>query len=201
MRSLIDRLARRRRQGNRLDSVTGAALAPLSRAQRCLDQWLREEDRHLSPRQRQRAAALIARYFEHEDDADDALILSFLRHYGGMGLVDLDDPQAVRLELKTVLDRSISTPARHSRLRLWVSVATGMVTMAVVLVTLYLSQQTLSPAQQAELRMVVAETAAARSVAPATVWAGIKRDIGVTRYQDIRRWDFTRAMAAAGKGG
>lgn len=155
----------------------------------------------MTPRQRQRAAGLIARYFEHEDMVSDKLILSFLHHYSGMGAVDLEDPQAVRLELKAVLDRSATAavPAHNSRLRLLVAVATGMLAMASVLAVLYLSQQTLTQKEQQALRDAVAVRAEVLGVSPATIWADIKRDAGVTRYQDIRRWDFTRAMERAGK--
>ncbi len=189
------------RHTGRLGPVTDAAFAPLAQAERCLDAWLREEGREMTARQRQRAAGLIARYFENEDMVSDKLILSFLHHYSGMGAVDLEDPQAVRMELKAVLDRSapVMPAARASRLRLLVAVATGMLAMASVLVVFYLSQQTLTQQEQQQLREAVAMRAEAKGVAPATIWADVKRDAGVTRYQDIRRWDFARAMAQAGK--
>ena len=81
--------------------------APLAQAARCLDLWLKEEGRDLSPRQRQKAAALIARYFFYEDCTTDALIMSFLRHYAGFRAIDMEDPASVRQALKTVLDQSV----------------------------------------------------------------------------------------------
>lgn len=189
------------RQARRLGPVTDAAFAPLAQAERCLDAWLREEGRVMTARQRQRAAGLIARYFENEDMVSDKLILSFLHHYSGMGAVDLEDPQAVRMELKAVLDRSSAAPssAQATRLRLLVATATGMIAMASVLVVFYLSQQTLTLQEQQQLRAAVAIRAEAKGVAPATIWAEVKRDAGVARYQDIRRWDFARAMEQAEK--
>ncbi len=180
-----------------LTPVVDAAVAPLRQAGRCLDAWLREEGRSLSPRQKQRATALIARYFAHEDDVSDALILSFLRHYGGMGVVDMEDPQAVRMELKSVLDRSITLPhgGVSPRWRLAVAACTGMLAMASILAVMYLSQQTLTVAEQNSLRTAVAARAVQQGVAPATIWADLKRELGVTRYQDIRRWDYDRALA------
>ena len=176
-------------------------MAPLTQAARCLDAWLAEENRSMTARQKQRATALIARYFENEDDTSDQLILSFLRHYAGMGVVDLEDPQAVRMELKAVLDRSVIVlpHAQASRLRLMVAACTGMIAMAAVLVVLYLSQQTLTIAEQQELRAIVAQQSEIREVSTATIWAEIKRDLGVARYQDIRRWDFSRAIDMAKK--
>lgn len=181
--------------------VADAAFAPIAQAARCLDVWLSEEGRSMTPRHRQRAAALIARYFEHEDDASDQLILSFLRHYAGMGAVDLEDPQAVRLELKSVLDRSIALPpsAQASRARLLIAMVTGMLATATVLVVFYLSQQTLTLQEQQQLRAAVAARAVEQHIAPATIWADIKRDLGVVRYQDIRSWDFERALEKARK--
>ncbi len=173
--------------------VEAVALAPLSQARRCLEIWLREEGRFMPPRQRQRSAALIARYFAHEDDVSDALILSFLRHYSGFSAVDLDDPQSVRLELKASLDQAVlRTVSIYGRP--WLAATAGIITTAAMLIFVYLSQQTLSPAQQDELRAAVAGRARTQGVAVASVWAGIKRDFGVTRYQDIRRWDYAEAM-------
>lgn len=193
MRWIFSRLKRQ----YSLAPVTAVAFAPLAQAERCLDAWLIEEGRSMTARQRQRAAGLIARYFEHEDGVTDKLILSFLHHYSGMGAVDLEDPQAVRMELKAVLDRSASVPtsAQISRMRLVLAACTGMVAMASVLVVFYLSQQTISLQQQQQLRAAVAMRAQTQGVAPATIWAGVKRDLQVTRYQDIRRWDFDRALA------
>lgn len=195
------RLFRQFRQPGVSPPLAETAFAPLVQAQRCLDAWLEEEGRRLTVRQKSRAGALIARYFAHEDDVSDHLILSFLRHYAGMGAVDLEDPQAVRLELKAVLDRSTAAlpPAHSGRARLLLAAVTGMAAMASVLAVLYLSQQTLSVEEQQELRAVVAMQADVRGVPPASVWAEVKRALGVTRYQDIRRWDFDRALDIAKK--
>ena len=148
----------------------------------------------MSPRQHHRATALIARYFEHEEDVHDALILSFLRHYSGFSTVDLDDPQAVRFELKAVLDRATTSPPQ-GYLRLWVVAVTGIVATATILTVAYLSQQTLTMAHQQTLRQAVSARAQAEGVAAAGIWAVVKREQGVTRYQDIRRWDYDEALA------
>lgn len=192
MRRILSFLSRKKRVP---DAMTAAALAPLSQAQRCLDLWLREEDRRMSHRQRQRTAALIARYFEHEDEVTDQLILSFLRHYSGFGAVDLDDPHMVRQELKAALDRAPAqvSPAAASHRRLLLAAITGMLAMAAVLVTLHLSQATLNDDEQAALKAAVAARAKAVNAAPATIWAGLKHQFNVTRYQQIRRWDFEDA--------
>src|SRR3989304_6846467 len=80
--------------------------APLEQAAACLDIWLRQEKRRLTAGQKQRAAALIARYFHYEDEVTDQLMLSFLRHYSGRHDVDMEDPASVRMEIKAVLDKS-----------------------------------------------------------------------------------------------
>lgn len=187
-------LFRRKAQGP-VASVGAAALAPLAQAARCLDLWLREEGRHLSPRQHQRAAALIARYFAHEEDANDQLILSFLRHYSGFSAVDLDDPQAVRLELKAALDRAVVKPAARDW-RPWLSAITGVIATIAILGTVYLSQQTLTVLEQENLRKAVAQKASETAVPAAAVWSEVKRATGVRRYADIRRWDRAKAEEA-----
>lgn len=153
----------------------------------------------MTQRQRHRATALIARYFEHEDSVSDQLILSFLHHYSGMGVVDLEDPHAVRIELKTVLDRSVAIVSTENtgKLRLIAAACTGMLAMASVLIVFYLSQQTLTMQEQQELRTAVAIQAEARGTSSVTIWTKVKRDLGVARYQDIRRWDFDRALKKA----
>ncbi len=79
---------------------------PIKQAERCLDQWLKEENRSLPAAERQRVAALVARYFYHEDEVTDQLILSFLRHYSNGNVLDMEDPASVRMEIKSVLDQS-----------------------------------------------------------------------------------------------
>ena len=49
---------------------------PINQAQRCLDAWLAEEGRSLPKTLKIRASALMARYFLHEDDVNDALMMS-----------------------------------------------------------------------------------------------------------------------------
>jgi hypothetical protein len=178
-----------------LAGVEAKTMAPLMQAGRCLDIWLAEEGRALSPRHRQRAVALIARYFAHEEDVTDQLILSFLRHYSGFSAIDLDDPHAVRHELKAALDRAGMAPPRGTaHLRPWLAAATGVISTAAVLIVIFLSQQTLTPQQQQELRAAVAVKARAEGLTTAAVWAEIKRDLDVSRYQDIRRWDYDAAL-------
>lgn len=167
--------------------------APITQATRCLDLWLGEEGYSLTPRQKQRASALIARYFENEDTVGDELILSFLRHYGGFGVVDLDDPQSVRQSLKHVLDRR---QLKKDSYLLLVLLAMTMTCLTAIVMVFYLSLP-ITPAQQKELRLVVATQAAAKQVSAVTIWAEIKNNLGVRRYVDIKRWDYEDALAIA----
>ena len=171
--------------------------APLMQAQRCLDQWLSEEDRALPPRLHARASALMARYFQYEDRVSDQLMLSFLRHYSGLGEVDLEDPQSVRLELKTVLDKSIYIdPISDLKFRQKMPVLLMMCTMllSVGIVVWMLLQKPITFAQQNELRATVARIADEKDISHAAVWSLVKKPLGVTRYQDINWYQYGRAQ-------
>lgn len=167
--------------------------APLVQARACLDQWLQEENRQMDEADCTRAAALIARYFMYEDQVTDALILSFLRHYTGKKLVDLDDPASVRRELKELLDRSTSATrkADHDFRFSIAAFAAGIFSCLVLVSGWKTSQMTLTPEQQAELKMLVDKIADNRGTrAHASIWSEIKRQQGVRRYQDISYWQF-----------
>ncbi len=169
--------------------------APITQAARCLDAWLAEDGHSLSPRQRQRASALIARYFENEESVSDELILSFLRHYGGFGVVDLDDPQSVRQSLKDVLDRR---QPRKDVYPLRILLAITMLCLTAIVMVYYLSLP-ITLAQQKELREAVASHAAEKQVSPVSVWADIKSNLGVRRYADIKRSYYDDALQMLGK--
>ncbi|MBI1215889.1 MAG: hypothetical protein GC185_08735 [Alphaproteobacteria bacterium] len=166
---------------------------PLERAGRCLDIWLKEEGRQLEPLQRQRAAALMARYFHYEDEVTDELMLSFLRHYSGRREVDMEDPTSVRMELKSVLDAA-SSAARPSRALHIMAVTLGLC----LLLTLSgagwaLAHAKITPAQQAQLKELVAKVAEhekAKGTSTAAVWAQVKHPLHLRRYQDMSWWDY-----------
>lgn len=167
--------------------------APLQQARQCLDRWLAEENRSMPAYDRSRASALIARYFLYEDQVTDDLILSFLRHYAGKRMVDLDDPASVRRELKGLLDRSVikrrndDSEIRHSI----AAFAAGILICLLLVGGWKASQMTLTPLQQAELRMLVDRIADSSGTrAHAAIWATVKRQQGVRRYQDISYWAF-----------
>ncbi len=168
----------------------------LDQARRCIDVWLEEEGRYLPDPLRQRAAALMARYFLHEQDVTDALMLSFLRHYSGLGAVDLDDISSVKMELKSVLDKSAHLEtARLSRVRRKGGIFFGAGVAVTMLAFLLWHAATLkiSREQQAQLRLMVEEVATVHKVSHASVWARIKGPLAVERYQDIPWWQYGAA--------
>lgn len=162
--------------------------APIERATRCLDQWLKEEGKALSRAKKRRAAALMARYFQHEDDLNDALMLSFLRHYSGRGDVDMEDPTSVRMEIKAVLDGAREGAGGRGAAFF---IVVGALLMALAFSGWELGHRKITPAQQAELKELVHDIA---ELDPATtsagIWADVKEPLKVRSYQDITLWDF-----------
>lgn len=175
--------------------------APLAQAARCLEAWLEEEGRCLPPRQRQKAAALIARYFLYEDCVTDALIMSFLRHYAGFRAIDMDDPAAVRQALKTVLDQSqvaepLSPPSFSSRAYVWAAA----VFLCLFLGALYFRPapvyMTITPVQQSALKQRVAQiTRLDGTVSHAAVWAAVKQPFAVRSYKHLPAADYAAALS------
>jgi hypothetical protein len=166
--------------------------APIEQATRCLEIWLKAEKRFLTGKQKQRVAALMARYFHHEDGMTDQLMLSFLNHYSGEHEVDMEDPTSVRMEIKAVLDKSrLYDHATVSRRRiLATAVIAGMMT-ALALGAWGFSHQKITREQQAELKEMVHRIAELdRDTTHAAIWAEVKEPLQVRSYQDISWWDY-----------
>ncbi len=172
--------------------------APIAQAERCLDLWLAEEGRVLHPRLKSRAAALMARYFLHEDDVPDALMLSFLRHYSGFGEVDLDDPACIRQELQSVLDKSahVAGAEGHRHVSVTKAALCGMIVTTVIFIGWNIMHKKITHDQQTALKNTVERIVAAEGVSHASVWAQAKREYGVARYQDIRWIDYGAVQEA-----
>lgn len=170
--------------------------SPLDQSRRCLDIWLKEEGRSLPPRMKARAAALMARYFHNEDNVSDQLMMSFLRHYSGFGEVDMDDPQCLRAELKSVLDRAAVEPSARAprQLRVMVGVSILSVVMALAVMGWIVAHKTITLEQQKRLREEVARVSAAQGMSSASIWADIKAAAEVRRYQDIPWWSYDGIM-------
>lgn len=166
-------------------------VGPIAQARRCLDRWLEEEDRDMPERQRQRAAALMARYFLHEDEVSDGLLLSFLRHYAGYRAVDMDDPAALRLEIKAALDQSAPRQGYPPR---WKSAAFAVLVTVLFFVGGDLTGKKLSLWQRADLKARVEKIVSReQGLAPVTVWAQVRKSFDVPRYEDISYWDYPAA--------
>lgn len=167
-------------------------LRPLRQSSRCLNIWMKESGRHLSHRDRRRVAGLMARYFHYEDQVTDQLMLSFLRHYAGQREIDMEDPASVRLEIKTILDRATARP------QLAHPAVFALCVVLVVSMTSYflwdLSRMTVTPDQQAALKMRVEKVSALQhDVSRTAVWARVKKPFNASRYEDISYWDYGAA--------
>ena len=166
-------------------------LGPIEQAERCLGQWLSEEKRALATRQRQRVAALMARYFHHEEEVTDQLMLSFLRHYSNQNEVDMEDPTSVRMEIKTVLDKSqMQVPAGYSYRR----TAAIFAIFVLTLTGLYgwdMAHRKITREQQAELKSLVHQIEVLDpQVSTAAVWNSVKAPLQVKSYQEMTWWDY-----------
>ncbi|MDD9900625.1 MAG: hypothetical protein OXT65_06565 [Alphaproteobacteria bacterium] len=166
--------------------------APLAQATRCLHMWLEEEGRCLPYAKRRRAAVLIARYFMYEDDTTDELILSFLRHYSGRRVSDMDNPTTVRLEIKSILDQSDAI-APWRKTRKWM-VAGAMVVFLLLSMSGWMVRP-MTHAEQEELKGLVRQVVDRSHVAPVTVWAEVKRPLNVHRYQDMTWLQYRKSRA------
>ncbi|MCE9507783.1 MAG: hypothetical protein K8R48_05625 [Alphaproteobacteria bacterium] len=169
-----------------------AILAPIEQASRCLETWLKSEKRFLTARQKQRAAALMARYFHHEDEVTDQLMLSFLNHYSGQQEVDMEDPTSVRMEIKAVLDKSqLYDHAGGGGKRRLATLAIAVMVMVLPLMAWGVSHQKINKEQQAELKAMVQRIVELDPYAThAALWAEVKQPLGIRSYQDITQWDY-----------
>lgn len=167
---------------------------PIEQAARCLELWLKEGKRHLPAAQKQRAAALMARYLHHEDQVTDELMLSFLRHYSNRGnVVDMEDPTSVRMEIKALLDQSVSCDpaAAHGKRPLLAMFVAGLTLMAVMAGIWEISHKKITREQQASLKEMVRQVVLLdKHATHAAVWAEVKAPLQVRSYQNISWWKY-----------
>lgn len=170
--------------------------APVDQAQRCIDIWLKEEGRSLRQRDKKRLAGLVARYFYYEEDLNDQLMLSFLRHYSGNKVIDMEDPAAVREEIHAILEKSSVGHGRDISYHVLLVVTTILLFMAVCFTVVEIIHLPMTTAQQQSLKSRVQDISARRvGLAPSTIWARVKKPLGVKSYQDITFWQYDDAMA------
>lgn len=183
-----------------LSALAEETALPVLQARRCLDIWLAEESRHLPERQRRRAAGLMARYFLYEDNVTDELLMSFLRHYAGFRVIDMEDPASVRTELKAVLDSSVvwepSPLSIFSARHYFLAAAVFGCLLLGTLLWLRPSPP-ISVVQERELKMRVEKlTTLDPSLRPVTIWARVRAPFGVSRYRELthEQYDDAKAM-------
>lgn len=169
--------------------------APIEQATRCLEMWLKSENRFLTDRQKQRAAALMARYFHYEDEVTDQLMLSFLNHYSGQHEVDMENPTSVRMEIKAVLDKShMYDRETYGGKRRLAAFVIAVAVAAVSLGVWEFSHQKITREQQVELKEMVHRIAALdQNATHAAIWAEVKQPLQVRSYQDITWWDYRQS--------
>lgn len=172
---------------------------PVDQARRVIELWLKQQDRSMHRRDRERLAGLMARYFENEDQLTDQLMMSFLNHYIGDAEVDMEDPVSVRMEIKSLLDKSVSGQSFTPQGNNWplvIMAAVGMI--AVVVITGLIGWQVinlpLSDMQQNNLKGRVEMVAGQTGSKTAAIWTRIKKPLDVRRYQDITYWQYDDAM-------
>src|SRR6218665_4064713 len=183
-----------------LSALAEDAALPVVQARRCLERWLGEESRYLPERQRRRAAALMARYFLYEDNVTDELMMSFLRHYAGFRVIDMEDPASVRTELKAVLDASVvrepSPSSIFSARHYFFAAAVFGCLLLGVLLWLRPSPP-INVVQERELKSRVEKlTALDPTLRAVTVWAKVRAPFGVSRYRELthEQYDDAKAM-------
>lgn len=181
------------------DVLAQDSALPVAQARRCLDIWLEEEQRYLPERLRRRAAGLLARYFLYEDSVTDELLLSFLRHYAGFRVIDMDDPASVRGELKSVLDSSVvREPSPPSFFSVRHYILAAAVFGCCLLGALYWLRPAapINLAQEVQLKTRVERlTSLDPTLKPVTVWARLRAPFGVSRYRELTSAQFAEARA------
>lgn len=172
---------------------------PIDQARCCLDAWLAEESRFLPDRQKERTAALMARYFHVEEAVTDELMMSFLRHYSGMREIDVEDPRSVRMEIKALLDQARVQDILPNNVflkKVLVSFIGGICLTLALVLSWHLENKKITEAQQAILQDRVRNiTHQSSDTHPATVWAAVKKPLDVSRIEDISYWDFDESLA------
>ena len=183
-----------------LSALAEETALPVVQARRCLDQWLAEESRHLPERQRRRAAGLMARYFLYEDNVTDDLLMSFLRHYAGFRVIDMEDPASVRTELKAVLDSSIvrePSPSAFFSARHYILAAAVFGCLLLGTLLWLRPSPPINMVQERELKLRVEKlTALDPSLRAVTVWARVRAPFGVSRYRELthEQYDAAKSM-------
>ncbi len=182
-----------------LSALAEETALPVVQARRCLDQWLAEETRQLPERQRRRAAGLMARYFLYEDNVTDELLMSFLRHYAGFRVIDMEDPASVRAELKAVLDSSVvrepSPSSLFSARHYFLAAAVFGCLLLGTLLWLRPSPP-ISVVQERELKQRVEKlTTLDPTLRPVTIWARVRAPFGVSRYRELTHEQYNDAKA------
>ena len=141
-----------------------------------------------------RRLALMARYFQYEDEVTDELMLSFLRHYSGKQVLDMEDPASVRQEIKAVLDKSSERPPVVLPRR-------GYAAAALLLIILSsgwgVMHRKITRDEQAELKTLVHELDALDpTMTSAAIWHSVKDPLQIRRYEDMTWWDYWRSRGA-----
>lgn len=170
---------------------------PVEQTRRVLDSWLKAEGRQMPRRERQRLSGLLARYFQHEDDVSDTLILSFLDRFAGKGAVDMEDPGSVRAEIQSLIDMAKPLSATTVPASMAVVLAGGILSLVVLLGLLGWRIYTLpmTAQQQSDLRLAVEQAAIRRGDKnTAAIWAAVKKPLGVRKYEDITYWQADDAI-------
>lgn len=186
-----------------LSSLAQDAALPVDQARRCLDRWLAEESRALPEGMRRRAAALMARYFLYEDNVTDDLLMSFLRHYAGYRVIDMDDPASVRAELKSVLDTSVAREPSLPRIFLARHYFMAAAVFGFLFVGALLWQRPSPPIDAAQERALKERVEKITQLDPSlravTVWARLRAPFGVARYKQLTAAQFTEAQVMLDK--
>lgn len=171
--------------------------APIDRACRCIDVWLKEEGRVLHKRDQKRLAGLMARYFYYEEGLTDELMMSFLRHYAGSKVIDMDNPAEIRQEIQSVLDQaSFRREDRGMSYQVLLALSSILIFVAVCFAGYQVINLPMTTAQQDMLKAKVQQVTASRpGMAASTVWARVKKPLNIKSYQDMTFWQYDDALA------
>ena len=179
------------------DYITGFKTTPPSfqQMERCLLLWLEKSELKMPKAYQKRAIALMMRYFEHEEDCSDQLVMSFLHHFGGLGYVEIDDIDAVKYALAETLKKTHPSPqSMRFDYPLMLLVVSSFCLIAFVFVYFFFSADPITRQQAESLRdktqtiVLKAQNDCEMNIRAQTLWDEIvKKPYALKSYLDLKQ--------------
>lgn len=192
--------------------------APTEQTLRCLERFLKEKKLMMSKSDKNRLAALMAQYFEHEDEVKDVLVYNYLNMIYDNDLKISEELSAQRLAgieycSRIMLHSNTRDKKERVQMGVWVAVLSVLIGVGIPAI-IYMtnpsfvgdvffpsrSQSIITMRQVDELKELVDELVELKEVSGheithSTVWSQIKKSLNVLSYKHISQDDYDRTEA------